>query len=158
MPRTPPIRSTSTSTCTMLPNRSLPPTHIRRRHAAFLLLQNRDHLLFAEPAALHSVRLLRVRLYLRSVTFQGSASAGIDLGLKAGDPSVLIGCKNGVLRHARSLSGHDRRYEKAQPSIDQLESAGCKVRSGRRQSTPSRSIETGRRTSASVSTDAPASA
>ncbi|MGR4890878.1 nuclear transport factor 2 family protein [Sphingopyxis sp. LARHCG72] len=32
-------------------------------------------MLFAEPASLHSVRLLRVGLYSNSVTFQGSTSA-----------------------------------------------------------------------------------
>ncbi|WP_137869472.1 DUF2924 domain-containing protein [Sphingopyxis sp. 2PD] len=40
-----------------------------------MLLQYRDDLLFAEPASLHSVRLLRVGLYSKSVTFQGSTSA-----------------------------------------------------------------------------------
>jgi hypothetical protein len=39
-----------------------------------MLLQYRDDLLFAEPASFHSVRLLRVGLYSKSVTFQGSTS------------------------------------------------------------------------------------
>jgi len=49
--------------------------HIRRRHPGFLLLLNPNDLLFAEPAAPHSVRLLRGGLYPESVTFQGRMSA-----------------------------------------------------------------------------------
>uniref|UniRef100_UPI001BB15BB2 hypothetical protein n=1 Tax=Sphingopyxis sp. 2PD TaxID=2502196 RepID=UPI001BB15BB2 len=41
-------------------------------------LQYRDDLLFAEPASLHSVRLLRVGLYSKSVTFQGSTSIQVQ--------------------------------------------------------------------------------
>lgn len=37
----------------------VPPTHVRRRRSGLLLLQYRDDLFFAEPAALHSVRPLR---------------------------------------------------------------------------------------------------
>jgi two-component sensor histidine kinase len=48
--------------------------HIHRRHARFLLLQHRDDLLFAEPAALDSVRLPCLGLYSSSATFQGSTS------------------------------------------------------------------------------------
>lgn len=55
----------------------MPAANVRRRHPRFLFLQDRDDLLFAEPAALHSVRLLRVGLYSKSVTFQGSTSRGL---------------------------------------------------------------------------------
>ncbi|MGR4893643.1 hypothetical protein ACIPPQ_21730, partial [Sphingopyxis sp. LARHCG72] len=48
-----------------------------------MLLQYRDDLLFAEPASLHSVRLLRVGLYSNSVTFQGSTSAFTGIGFSA---------------------------------------------------------------------------
>ena len=48
--------------------------YLDRRHARLLLLQNPDNLLFAEPAALHAVRLFFVGLYPKPVTSQGSTS------------------------------------------------------------------------------------
>jgi len=50
--------------------------NLRRRHASFLLLQDRNDLLFVEPASLHIVRFLGVGLYQKAVTFQGSTSDG----------------------------------------------------------------------------------
>lgn len=47
---------------------------LRRRHPSFLLLQDRNDLLFVEPASLHIVRLLGVGLYQKAVKFQGSTS------------------------------------------------------------------------------------
>ena len=50
-----------------------------RRHPALLLLQDRNDLLFVEPASLPIVRLLGGRLYQKAVTFQGSTSRGLDI-------------------------------------------------------------------------------
>jgi hypothetical protein len=51
--RTPPARHTSTSTCRTRRADPVAAAHIRRRHPAFLLLRDRNDLLFAEPAPLH---------------------------------------------------------------------------------------------------------
>lgn len=69
--------------------------------------------------------------------------AGIDLSLEAGDPGVPIGWRNGVLRHSDLIPDRGRRCEQKRRNLADYypAKAGCQVRSGRRQSIPSSSIE-----------------
>jgi hypothetical protein len=66
-----------------------------------MLLQYRDDLLFAEPASFHSVRLLRVGLYSKSVTFQGSTS-------KAVRTAQTVRARNLAIRPLKMRENFDR--------------------------------------------------